>query len=244
MNIKSIIPITITSLNLACGTVGVVATFFGRIEVAFLIGLAGAFCDFFDGFSARALGTDSIMRNELDSLADIITFGLLPSLMLFEIMADAYGAEAFFVWIPLLIPVFSGLHLAKYNIDNQPGKCFLGPPTPVSAAVGGSIACYLDACPGTLFTEILLTPWVIPSVSVILCALLVCKVPFFTIKFRKGEGMSRDMVLRIIFAVISGAGLIVILACRWFWALAILLAAIVYISVNLVAAICDSAKKK
>ncbi|MCQ2166918.1 MAG: CDP-diacylglycerol--serine O-phosphatidyltransferase [Bacteroidales bacterium] len=242
MSIRKHIPNTITSLNLACGTLGVVCTAMGRTDLAFALMLAGAVFDFLDGMSARALGAYSPMGKELDSLADNITFGLLPAFMLFKAMHSVYGAKEFFVWIPLLIAVFSGLRLAKFNVDERQTSSFIGMPTPACAMICGSLGCYLALWPGTGFAALALTPWFIPALSLVLCFLLVCEIPMFSMKIHKGEGMNRDMVLRIIFACIAIAGLITVIAAGWSWTIAVFLAFTAYILINMVAAVCAPKK--
>lgn len=242
MSIRKHIPNTITSLNLACGTLGVVSVAFGRIDAAFALMLAGAVFDFFDGLSARALGAYSPMGKELDSIADTVTFGLLPAFMLFKTLFSTYGANEFFVWIPLLIAVFSGLRLAKFNIDERQTSSFIGLPTPACAMVCGSLACALAVCPETAFATIALKPWFIPALSVLMCALLVCEIPMFSMKMHKGEGLNRDMVLRIVFAGITLVGLVTVIVAGWHWTIAFFLAFTAYILINMVAAVCAPKK--
>ena len=86
MRITKHIPNTITSMNLLCGALGVIFTFQGALHIAFYLMLAAAVCDFLDGLAARLLKAYSPMGKELDSLADLITFGLLPSIMLYKCM--------------------------------------------------------------------------------------------------------------------------------------------------------------
>lgn len=242
MSIRKHIPNTITSLNLACGTLGVVSAASGHIDQAFVLMLAGAVFDFFDGLSARVLGAYSPMGKELDSIADTVTFGLLPAFMLFKTLFSAYGANEFFVWTPLLIAVFSGLRLAKFNIDERQTSSFIGLPTPACAMVCGSLACALAVCPETAFATIALKPWFIPALSVLMCALLVCEIPMFSMKMHKGEGLNRDMVLRIVFAGITLVGLVTVIVAGWHWTIAFFLAFTAYILINMVAAVCAPKK--
>jgi len=106
MGIRKHIPNTITSLNLLCGALGIVAASSGHLEQAFILMLAGATFDFFDGFSARALGAYSPMGKELDSQADQVTFGVLPALMLVAVANGggiASGQICPVTLVPLLI---------------------------------------------------------------------------------------------------------------------------------------------
>ena len=116
MSIRKHIPDTITSMNLLCGVMGVIFTLKGRPDTGFLLMIGGAVFDFFDGLAARLLKASSGIGKELDSLADMVTFGVLPSLMLF----GAGGADNVILkHIPLLLAVFSALRLAKFNLTND-----------------------------------------------------------------------------------------------------------------------------
>lgn len=232
MSIRKHIPNTITSLNLACGTLGVVSAASGHIDQAFVLMLAGAVFDFFDGLSARVLGAYSPMGKELDSLADEITFGMLPAFMLYQVMPAGVWA-----WFPLLITVFSGLRLAKFNIDERQTTSFLGLPTPGCAMVCGSFAAYIAKCPDSKVTALVeQQPWVIAILSVVLCYLLVCEIPMFSMKLHKGEGMSRAMRCRISFAIVAVIGLLVVIVGHQYWSLAIFFAFTGYILINLAVA--------
>ena len=132
MSIAKHIPNTITSMNLLCGALGVIFTFQGALDIAFYLMLAAAVCDFLDGFSARLLKAYSAIGKELDSLADLVTFGLLPSLMLHRRMIEG-GITGFTAYIPLIICIFSALRLAKFNVDDRQSENFLGLATPSCA---------------------------------------------------------------------------------------------------------------
>ena len=103
-------------MNLLCGVMGVIFAFKGELSMAFYMMLAAAACDFLDGFSARLLNAYSDMGKELDSLADLISFGLLPALMFHRRMIEG-GGTGFWAYIPLVICIFSALRLAKFNVD-------------------------------------------------------------------------------------------------------------------------------
>ena len=126
MNPVKHIPNIITSMNLLCGVMGVIFTMADRLDTAFLCMLAAAVFDFCDGLAARLLKAYSDIGKELDSLCDVVSFGVLPALMLFKLYTPD-SASAFFgqpVWrivlsfFPLLIAVFSALRLAKFNLMN------------------------------------------------------------------------------------------------------------------------------
>jgi len=183
MNIVKHIPNTITSMNLLCGALGVIFTFQFRFDLAFILMLAAAICDFFDGFAARLLKAYSDIGKELDSLADMVSFGLLPALMLhrYMIMTGLTGIAAY---IPLLICIFSALRLAKFNVDDRQSENFLGLATPACAMWCGS-AVYFYSCGQVTPLSLIQNEWFLPAVSVILSLLLVSEIPMFSMKLRK-----------------------------------------------------------
>ena len=135
MGIIRHIPNTITSLNLLSGCFATIFALQGNFTTAFLCIIAGAVCDFCDGLAARALKAYSPMGKELDSLADMVTFGVAPAMIMYRFQAEAN----FLVYLPLLIAVFSGLRLAKFNIDTRQSENFIGLATPSCALICGSL---------------------------------------------------------------------------------------------------------
>ena len=228
------IPNTITSLNLLSGIAGILCAFSGRLDVSFLLMLAAAVFDFFDGFAARALGAYSPMGKELDSLADSVSFGLLPSLMLHRLMIVLSGETSVWCYIPLSIALFSVLRLAKFNIDECQSENFIGLATPASAMICGSLTYYL-----LHQTDSYMVAWAqghvfIPVLSIVLSALMVSEIPMFSMKFKKG--ISKDSPLyrqRISFAgtVVVAAVLVMTLGLNW--SMIVLLSFVAYIVMNL-----------
>lgn len=212
MALKKHIPNAITSLNLLCGVIGIIALFepelHGVADFPFLCMLAAVVFDFCDGLAARLLGAYSPIGKELDSLADVVSFGVLPALMMFfncTLYAD--GFASYLVWIPLLIAVFSALRLAKFNVDERQHCSFIGLPTPASALICGSLCCLLVFLPGSFDAAI---PWIIIGVSLVLCVLLVCEMPMFSLKFGKEiDTAPATRMLRI--AILSISAIIIVL---------------------------------
>ena len=170
-------------MNLLCGALGVIFTFQGALDIAFYLMLAAAVCDFLDGFAARMLKAYSDMGKELDSLADLVSFGLLPSLMLHRRLVEG-GMTGFCVYIPLIICIFSALRLAKFNVDDRQSENFLGLPTPACAMWCGSLVYAADH--GVMsMANMLHDTYLIPIASVILALLLVSEIPMFSLKFKK-----------------------------------------------------------
>lgn len=216
MSLRAHIPNAITSLNLLCGVVGVVFALRGSTDAAFFLMLAAGLFDFCDGLAARLLGAYSPIGGELDSMADMVSFGVLPSVMLYACMEEL-GCAAPLCFIPLLLAVFSGIRLAKFNVDERQHASFLGLPTPSSAIICGSLAAFCHACPDSRLTHICSIWFVIPLLTVILCALLVSEVPMFSFKTdASGKAWSQGMK-RTAFLCISALIIIIVIILGLHW---------------------------
>lgn len=141
---RTFIPNFFTSLNLLFGLVGIILSFNSGLTEAFYCVLIAAVFDFLDGFTARLLNAKSAIGKELDSLADLITFGALPGIMLFHYLSISFNEYYTPVYdrpinhlliqlIGLVVPIFSALRLAKFNIDDRQTTYFIGLPTPANA---------------------------------------------------------------------------------------------------------------
>lgn len=131
---KKYIPNSITSLNLFSGCIGVLMALKGDFQAAFYCVLASGIFDFFDGMSARALHVKSLIGKELDSLADVISFGFLPGTVMYMLLKDASG-HAYLPYLGFVMTVFSALRLAKFNIDTRQTTDFIGVNTPMNTFV-------------------------------------------------------------------------------------------------------------
>ena len=174
--IKKHIPNFITSLNLFSGCVGVLLAFQGNYQGAFIAILLSAVFDFFDGFAARLLKAYSPMGKELDSLADVVSFGVVPGVIVFFLLSKIDINE----WIPylaFLIPVFSALRLAKFNIDERQTSSFIGLPTPANAIFWGGLV--------FSFSDFLISnAWILIGLTLVFSYLLVAEIPMFALKFK------------------------------------------------------------
>lgn len=195
---KKNIPNIITILNLACGCVGIgmalryinnIDDYKYLIYASYMIGFAGVF-DFFDGMTARLLNVKSTFGKELDSLADVVSFGVLPGLILYCLLnialEEAENFRAYIPFVAFLIPVFSALRLAKFNIDTKQTDSFIGLPTPANAIFIASIPFILvyqsEQIP--FITNILGNPGVLVVLVFLLSFLLVSPIPLFSLKFK------------------------------------------------------------
>lgn len=239
MKLLKHIPNSITSLNLLCGALGVIFAFKGSLDIAFYLMLAGALCDFCDGLAARMLNAYSPMGKELDSLADLITFGLLPSIMLYKCM-DMYHPGEWFCYIPLVIVVFSALRLAKFNVDDRQSENFIGLATPACAMICGSFAVIAHYDLNNIVGAFTQSTWMIPAGAGVLSLLLVSEIPMFSMKFKKDAPVELKWI-RLAFIAVATlaiiASLIIIQPATHAISHAILFIFIAYILINLVQAV-------
>ena len=239
MRLTKHIPNTITSMNLFCGALGVIFSLRGSLDIAFYLILAAAVCDFCDGFAARMLNAYSAVGKELDSLADLISFGLLPSLMLHRRLIEG-GVTDFWAYVPLIIVVFSALRLAKFNVDERQTENFLGLPTPACALWCGSLIYAADHGVMSMANLLHDTHLIIIS-SVVLALLLVSEIPMFSFKIKKGSPYNR---IRIYFVGIVAAIAIATFALKINWSYIVLITLTAYIVLNLLIALFSLRKTK
>lgn len=183
---KKHIPNSITCCNLISGCIAIGLAFAGKIEVALLFIIIGAVFDFFDGMVARLLNVSSPIGKELDSLADVITFGAAPSAIIFSqlyVMSYPVFLEPLRDYLPytaFIMAAFSALRLAKFNLDERQALGFIGLPTPANALFWGSLLVgvgeKLETRPWALYfilAGVLISSW-----------LLVSEIPMFALKFK------------------------------------------------------------
>ncbi len=183
------IPHLITSGNLFCGILALVYLGEGQlIPASYCIFIAGVL-DFFDGFAARLLKVAGDFGKQLDSLADVVTFGVVPGMMLFQISdqltAWPFGQSAplAVVYFPLIIGIFSALRLAKFNIDTRQTSSFLGLPTPANAFWIASVPFLIEANP-LWVQETWINPYVLAAIALLSSILLVSELPLLSLKFK------------------------------------------------------------
>jgi CDP-diacylglycerol--serine O-phosphatidyltransferase len=189
----------------------------GELTISVILIIAAAIFDFFDGMAARLLKAYSPMGKELDSLADMISFGLAPGALMMVMMEYAlFGinvrAENFSdlsIWevvcisTSLLIPVFSALRLAKFNIDSRQAESFIGLPTPANALFIAALALITEHGKYDILDTFILQPFVLILITVIMSLLLVSELPMFALKFKNLSW--KDNKIRFIFLIISSA---------------------------------------
>ncbi len=216
MTIKTHIPNFITLLNLLCGSMAVILLPDGEFIIAgVLVGLA-AILDFLDGFVAKLLNAKSIIGKELDSLADVISFGLVPALFMYYLMKqdalvrEGAGFYAILPYFSLLIGAFSALRLAKFNTDVRQTTSFIGLPTPANAIFIISFTIVgLQQNSYDLINSLAVNVWMQLVVVLVSCYLLVAEIPMMALKFPKGYAFAKNKK-RYLFLLASLALIIVL----------------------------------
>jgi CDP-diacylglycerol--serine O-phosphatidyltransferase len=230
MNIKKHIPNIITCGNLFCGCLAIVSAFKGNLVYsAYFVGIA-AVLDFFDGFVARLLKVGGEMGKQLDSLADMVTFGVVPGVIIFMMLLNSSNIsyEGYLLleqnnWLPFLgftITIFSCIRLAKFNIDTRQTSSFIGVPTPANTILICSLPLITNATKlningqGSLqdsgvssaVNEFIFHPYFLLFLTFLMSYLLIAELPLFALKF-KNFGWP-DNKIRYIFLIISAILLI------------------------------------
>ena len=184
MNLKAQLPNFITLLNLLSGVLGILWVLEGQpLYGAYFVILSATF-DFFDGFAARLLKVQSDMGKELDSLADVVSFGVLPGILLYS-LTKSHTEASFLPYCTLIIPMLSAYRLAKFNLDTRQSDRFIGLPTPANALLLTTIP-YLAA----RWPE--LSPWLSSPIALVVIAwltslLLVAELPLIALKFKNSS---------------------------------------------------------
>jgi CDP-diacylglycerol--serine O-phosphatidyltransferase len=196
MQVKNHIPNFVTSLNLFSGCIGVAAIFSGHTTAAVIMMGAAAVFDYADGMVARALHVKSAIGKELDSLADVVSFGLLPAAIMYQLMLGCLnlpGKESGWLnpypYLAFLIAVFSALRLAKFNIDTRQSDSFIGLPTPANALLIASLPMILLQVERSgqklvPIASFLGNYYFLLALTVVMSYLLVAEIPLFALKFK------------------------------------------------------------
>lgn len=190
MNIKSHVPNTITLLNLFSGCIALVFAFEQNYLMAFCFVALGIFLDFFDGFFARLFKVSGELGLQLDSLADMVTSGVTPGLVMYLMMSNSSTATGsdinmWFPYLGFIITLGSCYRLAKFNIDTRQSDSFIGLPTPANALFILSLPLVLQYSDSLLVLEILTDKWVLLVITLGSAYLLNAEIPLFALKIKK-----------------------------------------------------------
>lgn len=218
------IPNSITCGNLLCGCIGIVQAFYNNIFLScILIGIA-VILDFLDGFAARLLKASSPIGRDLDSLADVVTFGVLPSIIVYQLLMESIPTmeDSWMAYFAFLIAIFSALRLAKFNNDSRQTEAFIGLPTPANALLIASLPFIHSYYPE--WKAIIISTPNLMIFTVVMSFLLVAEIPLFALKF-KSFGWGENKV-RYSFLGVS------VLLLAWLHVLAIPLIIVLYVVVS------------
>ncbi len=193
---KKHIPNILTSLNLAIGSAGIFYVLTTDYNYAFYFVIIAGIFDFLDGFAARLLKVKSEMGKELDSLADMVSFGLLPAFYMMKMLDNTSE----FYWLALLIAIFSALRLAKFNLDDSQSDNFEGLPTPANAIMLTSL----------LYLGYQLPEMTLVGIVVMSSLLLVSRLRLIALKFRTFGWSGNEARWVLIFG-----SLVLFLVFRW-----------------------------
>lgn len=194
MSILKHLPNTITCLNLFCGCLAMLFAFRGELNTAAWLILTAGILDFLDGMAARLLKAWSEIGKELDSLADVVSFGVAPSVILFTLaqntmvaadpafsLTEAPVAQQALLFSLFVVALFSALRLAKFNIDTRQTTSFLGLPTPANAFFLLSLVFWAQPETGAISG---VAPWMYVGIALLFSGLLVSEIPMFSLKVK------------------------------------------------------------
>lgn len=202
MTVKRHIPNLITLLNLLCGTIATIFAIQGNLIMAAVFVAGGIFFDFFDGLAARSLKVSSEIGLQLDSLADVVTSGVVPGIVMYQLLENALPGKAtvketgwevssgWWEWnfntlalIGLFITLASAYRLAKFNVDERQTDSFIGVPTPANALLVLSFPLILTYQPNSFITGLILNEWFLIALTLVSCYLLNAEIKLFALKF-------------------------------------------------------------
>ena len=185
---KKHLPNAITCANLFSGCVGIVFAFQGELIIASYAIFLSAIFDFFDGLASRVLQSYSGIGKDLDSLADLVSFGFLPAAILYELFLQSPQIDrisTYLNFIPFAIVIFSALRLAKFNVDTRQAEIFIGLPTPANAILIASLPLTMEQ--HNRSAHYILNQYGLSVLVLVMCALLVAELPLMSLKFKNRD---------------------------------------------------------
>ncbi len=180
---KQCIPNFFTLLNLFSGSIGIIEAMGGSVAQSVFYIWSGLCFDFLDGFSARKLGVSSQLGKQLDSLADLVTFGLLPSIIMYRLISQSSTPYPYLPYIAFFITIFSTLRLAQFNIDERQRMVFIGLPTPANAIFISTLPFIILFNTSAAIANFVAHPYTLIAIVLISSLLLVAKVKLMAFKF-------------------------------------------------------------
>lgn len=192
MSLKKHIPNFITLLNLLSGCIALIFAFQEQFVMTFYFVCLGIFLDFFDGFFARLFNVSSPLGLQLDSLADMVTSGVVPGTVMYFMLSNALNSPEIACWngdfwlacFGFIITLGSCYRLANFNIDTRQTDSFIGLPTPANALFILSLPLVIQTSNSLFLLELLINPWVLIAISVLSAYLLNAEIPLFSLKIK------------------------------------------------------------
>ncbi|MGQ7870883.1 CDP-alcohol phosphatidyltransferase family protein [Sunxiuqinia sp. sy24] len=231
------VPNFITALNLASGSLAVFFGIEGQLGWAAIFILAASVFDFLDGFAARLLNSYSEIGKQMDSLSDLVSFGLAPAAMLFTMLElaifgknqaifeiEATSLQWIFLLSVLLVPISGAFRLAKFNVDTRQTESFLGLPIPANAIFYASLGLILELGSNEVVTNIILNRFNLLTAMIILSALMLSEIPMFSLKFKHLKWTGNEV--RFVFIALC----LVLAVLLHFYALPLIIAGYILIS--------------
>ncbi len=191
MTIQKHLPNAITLLNLLCGCIAMVFALNKDFEMAFYWVSLGIFLDFFDGFFARLFKVSSPLGLQLDSLADMVTSGVVPGIVMYQLMSSSSSfpqwgwATEPWPFLGFLITLGSCYRLANFNIDTRQTDSFIGLPTPANALFILSLPLVIEFSNSFFILELLTSPWILLVITLLSVYMLNAEIPLFSLKIKK-----------------------------------------------------------
>lgn len=235
---KQYIPNLITLLNLFCGCIAILFAVMNQLDLAAVFVVLGILFDFFDGFAARLLNVSSALGVQLDSLADMVTSGVVPGIVMYQLLnmsqvggwnVDFFGMHSQVALMPLfgfIITLASAYRLANFNVDENQVSSFIGLPTPANTLMILSLPLILLYQNNDALNTIILNQWFLLGVTVLSAYLLNAKIALFALKFKSWS--FKDNGLKYLFLIGS---LVLLLTLKF---LAIPVVILLYILLSLV----------
>jgi len=202
MQFKKYIPNIITLLNLFCGCIAIIFVTQKNFQLAFFFVSLGIFLDFFDGFFARLFQVSSPLGLQLDSLADMVTSGLVPGFTMFVLLAN-FDIETpeFFPYLGFVITLGACYRLANFNIDVRQSDSFIGLPTPANALLILSLPLILEEDNYHFISELLTSTWFLLLLTALSTFMMNAEIALFSLKIKKLN--FKDNSLQIVFLLLS-----------------------------------------
>ncbi|WP_298777718.1 CDP-alcohol phosphatidyltransferase family protein [uncultured Polaribacter sp.] len=215
MNIKNHIPNLLTLGNLFCGTIAVIFAVQENFKLAALFVVIGIFFDFFDGFVARLLNVSGELGKQLDSLADMVTSGVVPGIIMFNLLSKNNVVTSFdekinsfselnielLPFLGIILTLGACYRLAKFNIDTRQSDSFIGLPTPAMSLFVISLPLILEHSEIEFATNLISNHYFLIAITVVLTYLMNAELPLFSLKFK--DYSLKNNIIKYLFLVLS-----------------------------------------